>query len=91
MKNGLLLAYWVFTTLIYLWKCFHNSTQLHESDFLNGVVMDRENYINGTWFLKFYLPSWKYWQRMAEEWELLANETFGMNFTVGSVDCSEYR
>lgn len=72
---------------------FINSTVLSDDDFINGVVMDEYNNINGKWFIKFYAPWWGHCKHLAPTWEELADIVYQNegDFHIGSVDCTENR
>ena len=69
---------------------FKNSTELTADDFISGAVMDEYNTINGTWALKLYLPKWKYWLKIRDDWENVANSNKNQSITVASINCNEH-
>ena len=82
--------------LVFVGTCvygFHNSTDLTEDDFVNGLVMDQDNNVNGRWFIKFYAPWCGHCKRLEPVWEELADMVYnqGFDFNIGSVDCTKQR
>ena len=68
--------------------CVKNYYELKMKDFANKKVTDKDGTIYDKWFIKFYAPWCPHCQRLAPEWDIVAEQLDGI-VKVGGVDCTQ--